>query len=228
VPPDPHAVARPRASAGAALVVAYLAAVWLVAQLPALFGFSHGALGRALAFSPADLVHLRLWLLPASGFVVAGDTTGQLATLAPVAACVVLFGGAAAFWRAAIAGHVGSTLVAYAIVGVLLLVDPASVRDLVSAPDYGISCVYAGSLGALAVAGARRGRTVALLALAGAALGMLPLLAPGLVTSAGTLELATLEHGWAFALAAVTTLYVEAGEGLPRRRAVALAAHDAP
>jgi hypothetical protein len=199
---DPAVTARLRASAGAALVVAYLGAVWLIGELPAA---SSGALAHTLAFSPAALVHLKLWLLPASGFVVAGDTTGQLATLAPVAACVVLLAGAPAFWRAAIAGHVGSTLVAYAIIGFLFVVDPASVRGLLSAPDYGISCVYAGALGALAVAGARHGRTTALLALAAAALGMVPLLRPGLV-AAGTLELATLEHGWAFALGALATM----------------------
>jgi hypothetical protein len=199
---DSAVITRPHASAGAALVVAYLGAVWLLGHLPAL-GVSHGALAGALAFSPADLVHLKLWLLPASGLLAAGDTNGQLATLAPVGACVVLLAGAPAFWRAAIAGHVGSTLVAYAIIGVLVLFHPASVRDLLSAPDYGISCVYAGALGGLAVAGARHGRTVALLGLAGAALGMLPLLEPGLVTSAGTLKLATLEHGCAFALGAL-------------------------
>jgi hypothetical protein len=115
---------------------------------------------------------------------------------------------------------VGSTLAAYAIVGVLLVADPGSVRDLVGAPDYGISCVYAGALGALVVAGARHGRAVALLGLAGGALGMVPLLDPGLVTAAGTLKLAPLEHAWAFLLGALVTARV----ALPQRARARIAA----
>lgn len=196
-----------RATAWDLSVVAYLAAVAAVGVIPAVTGLTSHGIAGVTAFSPDDLVTGKLWLLPASGLVVAGDTWSQLATLAQVAALLTVLAGGRAFWRAAVAGHVGSTVVAYAIVGILTLTAPASVAHLLSAPDYGISCVYAGALGALAVTVARRcsSRRWALAGGLVATLPLLPLTAPGFVTAAGALKLAPLEHLLAFALGAAVS-----------------------
>jgi hypothetical protein len=185
-------------------LAAYFAAMVAVAVLPVL-GITEQSLVGALAFSPADLVSGRLWLLPLSGVIVDGTAWSQLVELAEGAAALVLLGGAGTFWRAAIAGHVGSTLIAYAVLGVLAMAAPASVGDLFRDPDYGVSCVWAGCLGALAVVAARRCRSRrAKVAVVCVACGpLVSLLQGGFVTQAGTVDLATLEHLLAFGLGAL-------------------------
>src|ERR1700756_4302586 len=183
-----------RLSLPEAALAAYFALAVVVALLPAV-GVTHQSLVAAMSFSPSDLVSGKLWLLPLSGLIVAGSTWSQLATLAEVAVVVVVLAGARTFWRAAILGHVGSTLVAYAVLGVLALTAPSSVGSLFAAPDYGVSCIWAGCLGALAVVVARRcsGRAakVSVAAAIGAPLLVL-VMKSGLVTTAGTVNLATL------------------------------------
>jgi hypothetical protein len=147
----------------------------------------------------------RLWLLPLSGVIVDGQTWTQLATLAEVAVVLALLAGARTFWRAALLAHVGSTLVAYALLGVLRLADPSATGDLFRAPDYGVSCVWAGSVGALAVVAARRCSGVPAKVGVAAAVSapLLALLSTGFVTPAGTMDLASVEHLFAFLLGAV-------------------------
>jgi hypothetical protein len=190
-----------RPGAGLVLVLGYLAAVGLVGALPALTGVTRQSLVGASAFSPDDLVGGRLWLLALSGFVVDGDAWPQIASLVEVALVLTLVAGARTFWRAAIGAHVGSTLIAYALIAVLLAVAPASVHGLASAPDYGISCVFAGALGAAAVVGARRcaRRPAAVALFALVASPMAALVGDGFVAG-GRLDLAAVEHALAFAL----------------------------
>jgi hypothetical protein len=209
------------------LVVAYLGAVALVGLLPAL-GVSPDTIVSATAFSPADLASGKLWLLPASGIVVAGDTWPQLAALAQLAAVILVVADGKTFWRAAIAGHVGSTLVAYAIVAVLAIVAPTTVHGLFDAPDYGISCVWAGALGGLAVVLCRSGLDprVRLLAFAGQAVPVIVVLRSGFVNADGTLALASVEHALAFMLGAgVTWRALRHASAAPRRALRARASH---
>jgi hypothetical protein len=174
------------------LIAAYLLAVALFASL----GIPKSDLVAATAFSPAKLSSGQLWLLPASGFVVDGETWGQLAELAQVACVLVALRGAGAFWRAAIAGHVGSTLVAYAGVGLLYAVSPSAVAGISAVPDYGVSCVWAGALGALGVALSDR--------CPDRARGLMSIAACGLpvVAVSTTMGLASTEHLLAFVLGA--------------------------
>jgi hypothetical protein len=122
-------------------------------------------------------------------------------------AAVALVGlaGARTFWRAAIAAHVGSTLLAYAVLGALAVAAPSATGDLYRDPDYGVSCIWAGTLGALAVVGARRcvSRAGKLAVVAAVGAPLVVLLTSGVVTPIGTLELSTVEHGFAFILGAL-------------------------
>ncbi|MEA2385530.1 MAG: hypothetical protein QOH72_5501 [Solirubrobacteraceae bacterium] len=198
---DPRYLRRRLSPAGIALVL-YLGVVVVVALLP---GSAHRSLVAALAFSPRDLTSGRLWLLPLSAIVIDGETWPQVAVLVQAAAALTVVAGARTFWRAAILAHVGSTLIAYAILKILSVADHPATGDLFGDPDYGVSCVWVGSVGALAVVGARSwGSAHAKVALA-ATLGVpiLALLADAFVTSVGTLDLASVEHLFAFPLGAL-------------------------
>jgi putative copper export protein len=213
---------------GRLAIGAYLACAVAVGVLPSATSLTHAQIASALAFSPADLLAGEVWRLPLSGLVVDGDTWSQLTDLVPVVLLLVLLADSRTFWRAAIAGHVGSTLVAYGIVGALALTDPAALGEVVSGNDYGISCVWAGCLGALATVAARRGsRPVASAALfAACMLPALRLVSPGLVSSSGTLQLATLEHALAFAIGALAAAAPlrRSAPAAPRRPALQRAA----
>lgn len=123
-----------------------------------------------------------------------------MAIAAIAAGAVILREGPATWWLAAIAGHVGSALLAYALIAVASLLGSDDADRAADDPDFGVSCVLGASLGALLASAvlARRegardaGTTVALAAgLAGAA-AMLAL-------SAGWLDA---EHGLSVALGA--------------------------
>jgi hypothetical protein len=187
--------------------VAYFAVASSIGALPALAGLSHDALDSAMAFSPAALLAGKLWLLPLSGLVVNGETWEQLALLAAAAAVLVVVVDGRLFWRVAIGAHIGSTLVAYAIVGVLAVAAPSVTSGVIAAPDYGVSCIWAGCLGALALTIARRSsrRVPAFALFAAIALltaipvGLDGLGATGFVTG-GTLDLSPVEHVLAFGI----------------------------
>jgi hypothetical protein len=185
-------------------LAAYFALALVLALLPAI-GVTQQSLVGAMAFSPADLVSGKLWLLPLSGVIVDGNTWSQLAMLTEVAAALVVLADARTFWRAAILGHVGSTFIAYAILGVLALTVPTAIGGLFQAPDYGVSCIWAGSVGALAVIAARRcsSRPAKMAVAAAVSAPLILVLTAGFVTPAGTVNLATLEHSLAFVLGLV-------------------------
>ena len=58
--------------------------------------------------------------------------------------------GSWVLWLSAAIGHAGSTLVLYAAIGVLALVDKDTVSKLLSTQDYGVSAIFAAWLGAAA------------------------------------------------------------------------------
>jgi peptidoglycan/LPS O-acetylase OafA/YrhL len=207
-------------------LVAYFAVAVVVGLLPSSSPITHRALVAALAFSPSDLVSGKLWLLPLSGVVVDGETWTQLAVLAETAVVLVVMAGARTFWRAAVLAHVGSTLVAYAVLAVLAVVAPSATGDLFRDPDYGVSCIWAGAVGALAVVSARRcaSRPARVAVAAAVSAPLVVLLTAGAVTPAGTLNLATVEHLFAFLLGALAVRAATPGRrgfpGLPSLRRV--------
>lgn len=189
---------------GVAAAVAYLAAV---VAFELLRRGAHGPQAADLASSPAGVASGHLLPLLTSGLLVAGDPVVQIAGAAAAAIAVLVLLGPGAFWRAALAGHVGATLVAYAGVGLLWLVARADVDAVVDAPDYGISAVWAGSLGALVVAGTRgssrrlvRGVAVAAVALFVAAIPF-------------SSDLAGVEHLLAFVLGGIFAVGARARGG---------------
>jgi uncharacterized membrane protein len=99
----------------------------------------------------------RLWTLVTSGFIIAGPPLPQLVMTGAVAVAVVRLAGGRLWWTSAIAGHVGATFIAYAGVAILYGADRSVTEGVVHAPDYGISAVWAATIGTLLVVLHRRG-----------------------------------------------------------------------
>jgi hypothetical protein len=124
--------------------------------------FAVAAVGVELPASAQAVGHGRVWLLLTSALAAQEPyPVAQVGLFAAVAALVIARAGAGGWWRAALTGHVGSALVAYA----LIAVAGADATE----PDWGVSCVFGASCGALLALPGRR-----LVGLAGA-LALLPL-----------------------------------------------------
>jgi hypothetical protein len=184
---------------GAASVAAYLLALALIEA-------TGSPDWEALASSPDEVVHGKVWLLLASGLVIEGLPWLQLTVVAVVLGAALVRLGAARLWTVALCAHVGATLIAYAGVGVLSLLDRSLASGTLDEPDYGISVVMAGELGALAAGGGRR---MALLVGAAALVGF----GIGVADSSA---LANAEHLLGFGLGALT--YVCLDRYMPQRR----------
>jgi hypothetical protein len=177
--------------AGAALAIVWLVAVAVIAVVKG------PDTVRALACAPAALWAGKLWTLPSSALIIQGPAIPQLLMTAALAVALVRACGGAVFWLVAAVGHVGATLIAYAGIGLIYLVERSTAEGVVHTHDYGISAVWAAAFGALAVIRMRRGdhpRLTAAWALAILALFVV------LVPLNG--ELADVEHLLAFMLGA--------------------------
>jgi hypothetical protein len=116
-----------------------------------------GDIGVSGLQSSADLVaDGEVWRLFTSGLVVDGAAVPQIAVAVAAAAVVIRLAGAALWWYAAIAAHVGSALLTYAIIGVAVALGSGGAEAAADDPDFGISCVLGGTLGALFAIGYRR------------------------------------------------------------------------
>ncbi|MEA2395928.1 MAG: hypothetical protein QOJ82_3819 [Solirubrobacteraceae bacterium] len=133
-----------------------LAVLYLVvlAVLEGLRRIAHLVDPDVLASTPARIAHGEWWGLITSGLVVDGQPLPQLVGLAIAAVLLIRRAGSGTLWRAAATAHVGSAVIAYAAVGLIALATPSAVERVSDLPDYGISCVWGGILGALAVTGA--------------------------------------------------------------------------
>lgn len=200
-----RAIAKGISRLGPTLVVGYLA---LVAVLEVLRRTTSWPRPDDLASSPAGVAAGNVWALLTSGLVVAGDPVVQIAGTTLTAFVVIQVAGSSIFWAAVLVAHVGSALLAYAGVAVLWLFARADVDAVVDAPDYGISCVWAGAAGALAAATlARRSRRERLLA--PLAVGVFFVAIPP------SLGLAGAEHALAFALGALTVAALARRDAAP-------------
>lgn len=197
--------APPRLTPAAALAAAWLVAVALVAALERT---THALSAAALACSPERLVHGAVWSLATSAVVIDGPPVGQLLMTALATAWAVAVLGGRGFWLVAVAGHIGATLLTYAGIAVLWLVVGARVEELVDAPDFGISAVWAALLGALVVVEGRRGRGTR--RRAAAAMGVVTLVTFVLLVPLDG-ELADVEHLLAFVAGALTAAHLQSG-----------------
>jgi hypothetical protein len=129
-----------------------------------------------MASSPHAVAEARLWSLLTSALLVSSPLFWSLASFALFAALTLRICGARILLISAVAGHVASTLVVYALLALTRTFDPRAFETLLRAPDYGVSAVSAAWLGALAATSWRarnrtlRGRIATALAVVGVAL----------------------------------------------------------
>jgi len=141
---------------GEATVAAYLVTVAGFEITRRTYGFPTPA---QIGLTPAALAAGKVWLLFTSALIVSGPPLLELLGLSIAVAVLLARRDALEFWRVAVCGHVGATLIAYAGVGVLWLVNRETVEGIVNDPDYGVSAVWLAVLGAIAAtvwSGARR------------------------------------------------------------------------
>ena len=129
-----------------------------------------------LASSPHAVAEARIWLLVTSALLVSSPLFWSLVSFALFGMLTLRFCGARVLWISAVAGHVASTLVVYALLALARTFDPRAFEAVLKAPDYGVSGVSAAWLGAIASASWRarnrtpRGRIATALAVVGVTL----------------------------------------------------------
>jgi hypothetical protein len=129
--------------------------VWLVGYVAAVWGVTAAAsLGllspSTLAASPQRLADGRFWLLVTSGLVVDHPVVLSLLSLLAFAAVTGLLCGPAVALRAAVFGHVLSTLLVYGVIAVMRVGQPFAFGSALRRADFGVSAVCAAWLGAAA------------------------------------------------------------------------------
>ncbi len=78
-----------------------------------------------------------------------GVAAPQIALTAAASVGLIRLRGAAVWWAAVLVGHVGSALIAYAIIGIAIALGSGGAEAAADDPDFGISCVLGATLGAL-------------------------------------------------------------------------------
>jgi hypothetical protein len=177
-----------------AAAAAWLAAVALIRT------FDPDLNPARLGASPDSVAAGELWRLLSSSLIVDSDLPVlQIALLAAATALVIARHGPLVWWLAAVIGHVGSALIAYALIAVAAGLGSDSAERFEDDWDYGISCVMAALAGVLFAGAVRRlrggyGRTLDVVLLIAASLGLLAYVV--------TIDWYGVEHLFAFALGA--------------------------
>jgi hypothetical protein len=91
----------------------------------------------------------QVWVLPASALIVDRPVLIGLAAFGLLAVAMLYICGARTFWVAAAAGHSGSTLLVYAIIGTTQLADPEAFGGAAVRPDFGVSAIQGAWVGAI-------------------------------------------------------------------------------
>ena len=115
----------------------------------------------SLASSPESVREGKLWLLFSNGIIVQHPVVLSFVSLVLLAVTAMYVCGGSATCLSAVAGHIGSTLLAYFVYGVVRLSNAHAFVGLGSRSDYGVSAITAAWLGIVATtAWERRGRTI--------------------------------------------------------------------
>jgi hypothetical protein len=104
----------------------------------------------SFAASVAKVADGEVWLLPASAFVVDRPVYVGLVAFGVLAFATLRICGVTVFWVAAAAGHIGSTLAVYAIVGASRVNDSDAFMSAFSRQDFGVSAMQGAWVGAVA------------------------------------------------------------------------------
>lgn len=134
-----------------------------------------------LVSTPDLILHLHLWTLLTSALPVSGYPVGEIPGVVAAIYAVWRISGIAAVWLAGLAAHVGCTLVVYAGIGGLWLVDKGAAEPYTDRRDYGISAIWLGELGFLTAALWPRNRRAAIgvgSASLAVSVGLLPVAGP--------------------------------------------------
>ncbi len=157
---------RPVGAGGISLLFAWVSGVVAVT-----IAVDHHEVRLAsVACSPAKVEDGSLWSLFSCGLAVQRPVLISVVTFAALGVATIALCGAGVTVMSALIGHVGSTVLAYALLATYRLADPHAFGSLLTRPDYGVSAISAAWLGALAVTGwtarnaDRRGRAAVVLA----------------------------------------------------------------
>ena len=106
----------------------------------------------SFAASAAKLSAGEIWLLPASALVVDRPVDVGLAAFGLLGFAALRICGTRVFWVVAVAGHIGSTLAVYAIIGASRLTDPDVFTSALTRQDFGVSAMQGAWVGAISAA----------------------------------------------------------------------------
>ena len=99
--------------------------------------------------SASKIASGQVWVLAASALMVDRPVLIGLAAFGLLAVATLQVCGAQTFWLAAAAGHAGSTLLVYAIIGSTQLADPEAFASASVRPDFGVSAIQGAWVGAI-------------------------------------------------------------------------------
>jgi hypothetical protein len=111
---------------------------------------------RWLASSPRAVADGRVWLLVSSALVADRPIVLSILAFGGFAVVAAIVCGARLLWTSAALGHVGSTLAAYAGLGLVRAIEPDAFAGTVDKLDFGVSAITAAWLGAIVVVSWRR------------------------------------------------------------------------
>jgi hypothetical protein len=162
-----------------------------------------------LAASAREVLRGQVWRLLTSGVMAERPVAASLVSFCLLASLTLVLCGSRILWLSAIAGNVGSALLAYLLIGAVRLADSGALAAEWRARDYGVSAISAAWLGAIAATGWRTGRSST--ARAAIILGCVAIGAFGYTVHPGITVLAS-EHVTAFAIGAVVAGLARAKE----------------
>ena len=111
---------------------------------------AHDLAPTPFASSAAKVTSGEIWRLTSSALVVDKPVVVGLVLFGLLGLAALRVCGAGVFWIAAVAGHLGSTLTVYAIIGMSRSTDPDVFASAMARQDFGVSAMQGAWVGAIA------------------------------------------------------------------------------